>query len=564
MNDTVPQRKLSLAPSGAGSSRKAHVTKVDAKKMIIGRYALVERLGVGGMGEVYLAHKTGPGGFEKWVAIKRIHPQYLEDESYVHMFLDEARIAAAVHHPNVAQVFDLGQEGDEYFIAMEYLHGEHLASFLKRLRQQSEKMDWCLAAHVISRIAQALHAAHQATTSAGEPLRLVHRDVSPHNIFLTYAGNIKLTDFGVAQAINRLAKTKTGGIKGKVAYMAPEQVLGLELDHRADVFSLGAVLWELIFDRTLFAGESDAAILMQVAKGQVPKPSSILSTLPARLEAILLHALAKEPDQRYGSALEMASDLDEFIKTQGRIVTPRDIAWQMERMFADEKAIKEDLQLRHVADPQNQTSSPANTEIRAVNISGGAGAVRQTAKGKPWLMGTFVLAVLLMVSGLLLSYAKMTRKPSVVHVDSIPRGAEIWIDGYRAGITPKALANLRSGHHGLTLLLKGYRPKHVTFDIKKADVSLHYDLTRQVTSEDPRTVSVHIQQNQAPVAYLSLLGKPWSSVSINGKLIGHTPLVRKEIPVGELAIEVRPMDQGKARTLRVSTHPGETISLSVW
>lgn len=564
MNDTVPQRKLSLAPSGAGSSRKAHVTKVDAKKMIIGRYALVERLGVGGMGEVYLAHKTGPGGFEKWVAIKRIHPQYLDDESYVHMFLDEARIAAAVHHPNVAQVFDLGQEGDEYFIAMEYLHGEHLASFLKRLRQQSEKMDWCLAAHVISRIAQALHAAHQATTSAGEPLRLVHRDVSPHNIFLTYAGNIKLTDFGVAQAINRLAKTKTGGIKGKVAYMAPEQVLGLELDHRADVFSLGAVLWELIFDRTLFAGESDAAILMQVAKGQVPKPSSILSTLPARLEAILLHALAKEPDQRYGSALEMASDLDEFIKTQGRIVTPRDIAWQMERMFADEKAIKEDLQLRHVADPQNQTSSPANTEIRAVNISGGAGAVRQTAKGKPWLMGTFVLAVLLMVSGLLLSYAKMTRKPSVVHVDSIPRGAEIWIDGYRAGITPKALANLRSGHHGLTLLLKGYRPKHVTFDIKKADVSLHYDLTRQVTSEDPRTVSVHIQQNQAPVAYLSLLGKPWSSVSINGKLIGHTPLVRKEIPVGELAIEVRPMDQGKARTLRVSTHPGETISLSVW
>lgn len=564
MNDTVPQRKLSLAPSGAGSSRKAHVTKVDAKKMIIGRYALVERLGVGGMGEVYLAHKTGPGGFEKWVAIKRIHPQYLEDESYVHMFLDEARIAAAVHHPNVAQVFDLGQEGDEYFIAMEYLHGEHLASFLKRLRQQSEKMDWCLAAHVISRIAQALHAAHQATTSAGEPLRLVHRDVSPHNIFLTYAGNIKLTDFGVAQAINRLAKTKTGGIKGKVAYMAPEQVLGLELDHRADVFSLGAVLWELIFDRTLFAGESDAAILMQVAKGQVPKPSSILSTLPARLEAILLHALAKEPDQRYGSALEMASDLDEFIKTQGRIVTPRDIAWQMERMFADEKAIKEDLQLRHVADPQNQTSSPANTEIRAVNISGGAGAVRQTAKGKPWLMGTIVLAVLLMVSGLLLSYAKMTRKPSVVHVDSIPRGAEIWIDGYRAGITPKALANLRSGHHGLTLLLKGYRPKHVTFDIKKADVSLHYDLTRQVTSEDPRTVSVHIQQNQAPVAYLSLLGKPWSSVSINGKLIGHTPLVRKEIPVGELAIEVRPMDQGKARTLRVSTHPGETISLSVW
>lgn len=564
MNDTVPQRKLSLAPSGAGSSRKAHVTKVDAKKMIIGRYALVERLGVGGMGEVYLAHKTGPGGFEKWVAIKRIHPQYLEDESYVHMFLDEARIAAAVHHPNVAQVFDLGQEGDEYFIAMEYLHGEHLASFLKRLREHREKMDWCLAAHVISRIAQALHAAHQATTSAGEPLRLVHRDVSPHNIFLTYAGNIKLTDFGVAQAINRLAKTKTGGIKGKVAYMAPEQVLGLELDHRADVFSLGAVLWELIFDRTLFAGESDAAILMQVAKGQVPKPSSILSTLPARLEAILLHALAKEPDQRYGSALEMASDLDEFIKTQGRIVTPRDIAWQMERMFADEKAIKEDLQLRHVADPQNQTSSPANTEIRAVNISGGAGAVRQTAKGKPWLMGTFVLAVLLMVSGLLLSYAKMTRKPSVVHVDSIPRGAEIWIDGYRAGITPKALANLRSGHHGLTLLLKGYRPKHVTFDIKKADVSLHYDLTRQVTSEDPRTVSVHIQQNQAPVAYLSLLGKPWSSVSINGKLIGHTPLVRKEIPVGELAIEVRPMDQGKARTLRVSTHPGETISLSVW
>ena len=217
-------------------------TKIEEAKKL-GRYELVWELGTGGMASVYLARVRGPAGFNKWLAIKRIHPHLAKDPRFVEMFLDEARIAAAVHHPNVAHVFDLGDDAGERFLAMEYLHGEHLGTVAVRAVRERGRLEPELAARIIASAADGLHHAHEARDAEGRHLGLVHRDVSPQNIFVTYDGSVKLTDFGIAKAAGRLTHTQTGGTKGKVSYMAPEQALGHAVDRRTDVWALGVVLW---------------------------------------------------------------------------------------------------------------------------------------------------------------------------------------------------------------------------------------------------------------------------------------------------------------------------------
>ena len=279
----------------------------------LGRYELCYELGSGGMASVYLARMQGPGGFSKAVAIKRIHPHLTRKKTVTAMFLDEARIASLIDHPNVCSVFDFGEVDDEYFMAMEYLAGDSLAALMRRVCQKPELLRsdrWRRAiAHVIADIGRGLHAAHEVTDEKGQPMGLVHRDVTPHNVFVTYDGAAKLTDFGVAWAKQRITQTTTGALKGKFAYLAPEQIRKKPFDRRADVWSLGVCLWEALAGRRLFRRNDDVETLLAIESGEIPPPSKFVSTIPPELDEIALKALNRDAGKRYESAREMTRSL---------------------------------------------------------------------------------------------------------------------------------------------------------------------------------------------------------------------------------------------------------------
>lgn len=287
-----------VAPSSAASSRAR-----------IGRYEVLARLAAGGMAEILLGRVHGPSGFERAVVIKRILPQYAELPTFVSMFLDEARIAARIHHPNVVQVHELGEEDGALFLVMEYLQGESSAGLMRRIRSLGRLIEPAIAAHVVAEACAGLHAAHELKGPTGESMNLVHRDVSPQNLFITYDGGVKVLDFGIAKAADRISQTEAGTLKGKFEYMSPEQAEGLSLDRRSDIFALGVVLYELSTGRRLFKRGSAVESLRAVREGLVTPPSRVIEGYPARLEEICLRALATDPAERYPTAADMRRDL---------------------------------------------------------------------------------------------------------------------------------------------------------------------------------------------------------------------------------------------------------------
>jgi serine/threonine protein kinase len=301
----------------------------------LGRYRVVDEIGIGGMASVHLARVDGPGGFQKWVAIKRIHPHLVEDDQFVDMFLDEARIAAGINHANVAQVFDLGKDDSTYWIAMEYLHGEPLREILRRVDEANGQIPAHIAARVCADAAEGLHGAHELRGRNGQLLNLVHRDVTPHNLFVTYEGYTKVVDFGIAKVIDRLASTRAGTLKGKLAYMSPEQVRGQEVDRRTDIFALGVVLWELTTGRRLFRMDTDLDTLEKVQACVVPLPTTIVPGYPQDLQEVVMKALAQRKEDRFQTAREFSRALQRFLMKQGTFVGPEDVGDYVKGLFLD-------------------------------------------------------------------------------------------------------------------------------------------------------------------------------------------------------------------------------------
>ena len=315
----------------------------------LGRYRVVDEIGVGGMASVHLARMDGPGGFQKWVAIKRIHPHLVEDETFVNMFLDEARVAARISHPNVATVFELGKHEDTYWIAMEYLHGEPLREVMRRTEEIGQPMPPEIACRVIADAAEGLHSAHELLGKNGEKLGLVHRDVTPHNLFVTYDGSTKVVDFGIAKFSSRMANTRAGTLKGKLAYMSPEQVAGEPIDRRTDVFALGVVLWELTTGQRLFRMESDLDTLAKVQECNVPRPSTIVRGYPIDLEKIVMKALAKTKNERYRTSREFSRALQSLLMRRGLFIASDEVAAYMASVFGD-RIQKREAHLRWAAE----------------------------------------------------------------------------------------------------------------------------------------------------------------------------------------------------------------------
>jgi eukaryotic-like serine/threonine-protein kinase len=285
-----------------------------------GRYQLLKKLAVGGMGQVYLARQKGlsASGFEKLVVVKVLLPHLNGEQDFINMFFDEARIAALLNHPNIAQIYDLGEVGGTYFIAMEYVHGENLRQVAVDAVDKLGKvgMPLALKCRVIADAAAALDFAHRAKSPAGQPLGLIHRDVSPQNVIVGFSGAVKLIDFGVAKASGKLARTATGVIKGKYAYMSPEQARGEELDSRSDIFGLGTVFHELLVNERLFKHDQDIDTLRAVVGLKIQLPSSMVKGLPKALDSIVMKALERDRNKRYQTAGELALALEEFLVKQ--------------------------------------------------------------------------------------------------------------------------------------------------------------------------------------------------------------------------------------------------------
>jgi len=275
-----------------------------------GPYRLLERVAVGGMAEVFKAKRSGVEGFEKVVAVKRILPHLSDNKEFVDMFVDEAKMVAGLTHPNIVQIFDLGRIEKSYYIAMEYVQGRDLRSILRRARERGARVPLDLCALIASGVCAALEYAHRKKDDRGQPMMTVHRDISPQNILISFEGDVKLTDFGIAKAASKATVTEAGALRGKLLYMSPEQAWGKPMDRRSDLFSLGIVFYEMVTDHKPFLGSSEVSILETVRECKVAPPRSLNGEIPPALERVVMKALERDPERRYQDAAEMYRDLE--------------------------------------------------------------------------------------------------------------------------------------------------------------------------------------------------------------------------------------------------------------
>lgn len=355
----------------------------------LGRYQIIRRLALGGMAELYLARQLGEAGYEKVVALKRVLPHLAEDPKFVEMFLNEARLAAGLNHSAIAQVMDFGTEAGEHYMTLEYVHGQ---SVFQLLREAGRALPRAVALTIAHEVAGALHYAHERCGSDGRALGLVHRDVSPSNVLVSYDGDVKLVDFGIAKATAHSHATQTAAIKGKIAYMAPEQLRGEALDRRTDVFALCVVLYEMLLGKRCFSAPGEFALINKVAEARFAKPSKVDPGIEPELEALLTEGLSADPDARPTSARRLQSRLEEVASAHGLQISRVALAEFMEKTFGAVDFPRTDSLPLPVAPPKSEVeaappvASPPLPRQRApwpwvalalvVGVTGGVVAVR--------------------------------------------------------------------------------------------------------------------------------------------------------------------------------------------
>ncbi len=351
-----------------------------------GKYVLLNRIAVGGMAEIFLARQEGLEGFEKTICIKRIRPHLSSQPNFVRMFLNEAKLAAQLNHPNIVQIYDLGRINESYFIAMEYISGRDMSRIIPKGEKKEIPFPMIYALKIASNCLEGLYYAHTKTDAYGNPLNIVHRDITPENVLVGFNGTVKIVDFGIAKASTQLEQTRAGEIKGKLSYMSPEQAMGQQLDARSDIFALGAVLYEWITGYKLFTGENEMAILKSIIDGKIYPPSYFKEDVPEAVEKILMKALAKDREDRYQSAWEMQFDVDTFVAASQFTPSNIHLANFLKQIFDDEMQRELEL-LKKSADVvvDDKSSGRVDDEILELEDIGGralSGGGSQTSVGR--------------------------------------------------------------------------------------------------------------------------------------------------------------------------------------
>ncbi len=469
----------------------------------LGRYEVVGRVASGGMAEILLARVCGPHGFVRVVVLKRILPHLSARTDFRDMFLDEARIVSGIHHENVVHVHELGDHDDELFLVMEYLRGESATGLLRRMLHLDRTVPCALAAYAVAEACTGLNAAHKLCDADGQLLGLVHRDVSPHNVFITYDGGVKLLDFGIAHAAGRSTDTAAGQVKGKFGYMSPEQCRGKPLDRRSDIFTLGIVLYEMSTSRRLFQRASDLAIMRAICAEPIPPPSAVVDDYPSALERIVMRALSRSRDDRYSTAGEMAAELREAVRSMSTADPRETLATLMQDVFEERVAQKEaavralrsnerpgkiaagDVD-QHVVIPAAQDQPLGAEGTDATGLSFGERRPPRSHR-RPWVMaasGAALLGLLVVtyslrrpvdtaLGGDLGSVAPATAAPIgsiVISFDTEPEGAEVVLGDEVIGTTPMQHARSASPERATFLIRReGFieRRETLTLDVSQ-------------------------------------------------------------------------------------------------
>ncbi|MBN2360502.1 MAG: protein kinase [Deltaproteobacteria bacterium] len=544
------------------------VSPVSSGGEALGRYTLLYELAAGGMATLYLARVSGPAGFQKLVAIKRIHPHLAKEPSFVEMFLDEARIAAGIQHPNVAQIYELGQVEHSFFIVMEYVEGESLARFarayLALLREASipQRMPIRECAAIVAEAAAGLHAAHELRGPDGQPLQLVHRDVSPHNILLTYDGFVKLVDFGVAKARGRVQTTTERSLKGKLAYMSPEQVQARTLDRRSDIFSLGIVLYEMTCGRRLFKHEVEIETLRQILEDEIVPPHNLVSHYPPALEQVVMRALHRDREQRFLTADEMRRALQAALLEIGPPVGASEIAALMQQVFPDRMLLKQRLRessQRGVIPPaavaeaatDSGTLSFDSVAEKLADLNAGLGS-RRRALAIACALAAIAAAVAIGY------YALRDREPTAaVAVSPAPAIAEPVADS--APAEQPATAPAEPARPPESLPSPPVEPAAVEPAAVEPAPATSPAKPRQ---EPPKSAAQRTEAARPAVrasGKLTLKTTPWAEVRLYNRSIGETPLMGIKIGAGTHTLLLLPRGQKPGRSVTITIKPGEHL-----
>jgi serine/threonine protein kinase len=592
-------------PRGTTSSSDTDgLSAVDATQF--DGYTLLGKLGHGGMAEVFLALEEGVGGFRKLVVIKRLH-RHLEDEpEMVRMFLDEARLAARLSHPNVVQTNRIGTFGGQHFMVMEYLEGQPLSKLIRRLAKEERTLPPALVARIMSDALDGLHYAHEARDFDGSPLHIVHRDISPQNIFVTYDGGVKLLDFGIAKAATQEAVTHTGLVKGKFAYIAPEQAEAdaPALDRRADVWSMGVVLWEALTGRRLFKADNELATLNETLNKLVPKPDRVRPDVPEALADVALAALGRSVDDRYPTAAAMQADVDDWIAASSTRASRSALAGFMRELYDEEitrqrgligwRVAKVDAARLGIVDgPLGDLSSlhgewAQQPEVEEHSLEMTAFAALQHKQRRRGILAGALVVLLTLVA--------------VIAAILVPDGGEVELDAEAVeGLVaddaapedeaPTAEAGAAEGTEPAAADAEGAGEPDAEEPASEGEAAAETEVA--ATTEGPDTSTAAAAPEPRPAAArrvdaprrprrraaapsrdalvadadatgrLFLNTSPYSVVYLGDLSLGHTPLIGVELPAGTHELLLRNEELGLETTYRVTVPPDGTVRRSV-
>jgi len=562
-----------------------------------GKYVLTDRIGAGGMAEIFRATAFGVEGFTKEVCIKRILPNLTIDETFIKMFITEAKISVSLHHANIVQVFDLGRIGEHYFIAMELVRGRDLLQIINRCRTLKRRLPVPISLYLISQVCNGLEYAHRVKVE-GRPAGIIHRDVSPSNILVSWEGDVKVADFGIAKASHKDEKTATGTMKGKYGYMSPEQVLGESIDHRSDIFATGILLYESLVAKRLFKGDTDLETLEKVRAALVPSPPSATNKkVPVEVDQLVYKALALKREDRFQNAGEFHDAINDRLYTSGTRMDSKILATFMQKLFA--KEIEEEDRL------EKERSRPdiSLTDIPALQEGSGYGTPTPPAgpltrkdlpgdmthppRKKPMSSFTIGLigttSILLVAAAVVLFYWLSNKTETVVaprsdagqtepvrpppkrlgtlSISSQPNGAAITLNDKPTGkTTPATLEGFdREKIHSLKLTLDKYKPwtKQVSFG-KVEMIALEPQLIKKPKKPPPpppRPRYGYLNINAVPV---------WAYVYINGKKQPRpTPIYKLKLKPGTYEIRLVNPKLKLSKTKKVTIKKGKSVDLVV-
>ncbi len=600
-DDTIPAPELGASEDTIPAPEPPSGLRRAPSAGFVGRYQLCFELASGGMAKVYLARITGIAGFEKLVALKRIHSHLADQEEFVEMFLDEARIASRIDHPNVCTVFDFGHANGDYYIAMEFLLGETVARLIKTAAANPglvRSPRWtALVLRIGAEVCEGLHAAHELRNAKGELLNVVHRDVSPHNLFVGYDGSVKIVDFGIARAAHRLHVTQVGTIKGRHAYMAPEQADGRTVDRRADIWSVGVIMFEALTGKRLFRRATDTDTLIALMKEPIPKLSDVWPEAPPEVEALVMKALERDPEERWPTARKLGRRIERCLMGLEEPAGKAEVADLMEELFPEareeRKRMVDDARTMPAGEVRRVLDDSSPLAVEPVALGADVEPTRLARRRKRLSMLALGVGV---AGGVLLTLA-VTRSASPEPSGEGAAGAEAVAGAEAAAATEaaagaeavaateaapeaaavaaaEAVAATEAAPEAAAAAATEAAPEAaaVAAAAAAAEAAAAPEAASASASEagspteQPRARSR--RRGRAPARSLDpgivsvVTPGGWADVYLGGRKIGRSP-GRFELPAGRRTLVLRPFGSGDAQRVSVSVPSGGQARVSV-